>query len=169
MDIATIMGWVSLSDILLSQIELADCLKRGPKFRRFLLQDLLLWKLVQSLARYIVDIEIDAISANLGHRLASDKINFNALEDFLFKNIKKLQANSTLFFVFLLKTSAGVQDCGAIWGGTPADLDLNNDHQLNNNMNSSNDADPNADSKEDGKMIQQRDNMLCIADHSRIE
>ncbi len=113
-DIANTMGWASLGGVLLSQIELADSLGRGPGFRRSLLQDPLLRKLVQSLARCIVDIEIDAISVNLGLRLASDNINPDALDDFSFKNIEELQANSAPFLISLMKTSAGVRDRRAI-------------------------------------------------------
>ncbi len=163
------MGWTSLGGILLSQIELADSLGRGPRFKRFLLQDPFLRKLVQSLVRCSVNIEMDTISANLGFRLASNNINPNALEDFSFKNIEELQANSAPFLVSLMKTSADIRDHRAIWDRTPADLDLNNDHEPDNDMNDFDDADPNKDPEEGSKVIPLGDNMPRIADHSIIK
>ncbi len=76
--------------MLLVQIELADSLEYSPGFKCSLLQNPLLQKVVQSLMRYIVDIEMNAISTNLGLKLASDDINPNVFEDFSFKNIKEL-------------------------------------------------------------------------------
>ncbi len=112
---------------------------------------------------------MDTISANLGLRLTSDNINPNALEDFSFKNIEELQANSAPFLVSLMKTSTGIRDHRAIWGRTPTDLDPNNDHKPDNDMNGSDDADPNADPKEGDKVIPLGDNMPRIADHPIIE
>ncbi len=112
---------------------------------------------------------MNAICANLELRLASNDINLNTLKDFLFKNIEELQANSAPFLVSLMKTSAGIRDRQAIWGRTLADLDSNNDHKLNNDINGSDDADPNADPEEDGEVIPLGDNMPHIADHPIIK
>ncbi len=169
MDTANTIGWASLGDVLLSQIKLANFLGYGPGFRHSLLQDPLLRKLVQLLARCIVNIEINAISANLELRLASDNINLNALEDFSFKNIKELQANSALFLISHMKISVGIRDRQVIWDKTPADLDPNNDHEPDNDMNGSDDVDPNADLEEGDEVIPLGDNMPCIADHPIIK
>ncbi len=140
-----------------------------PWIQTFLTLRSFLRKLVQSLARCIVDIEMDAIFANLKLRLASDNINPDTLEDFLFKNIEELEANSTPFLVSLIKISAGIRDRQAIWGRTLANLDPNNDHKPDNDINSSDDADPNADPEEGGEVILLENNMPCIADHPIIK
>ena len=90
MDIANAMGWVSLGGVLLSQIELADSLGRGPGFRRLLLQDSSLCALIQLLAPCIVDSEMDLITANRGLRLASNDVNPDALDKFSFEAIQRL-------------------------------------------------------------------------------
>lgn len=163
------MSWVSLGGVLLSQIKLADSLRYDPGFRRSLLQNPFLWKLVQSLICYIVDIKIDTISANLELKLASNNINSDVFEDFMFKNIGELQANSAPFLVFLMKTSISVRDRWVIWDKTPADLDLNNDYKLNNNINGSDDVDSNVDPEKSGEVIPLGDNMPYIADYPIIE
>ncbi len=68
-----------------------------------------------------------------------------------------------------MKTSAGIRDRRAIWGRTLADLDPNNDHKPENNMNGSEDADPNVDSEEGSEVIPPGDNMPRIVDYPIIK
>lgn len=58
------MGWATLGGVLLSQIEIANFFGRGSRFRRSLLQDLLLYAMIKVLSPCIIDIEMDMITAN---------------------------------------------------------------------------------------------------------
>lgn len=68
-----------------------------------------------------------------------------------------------------MKTFTGVIDHQAIWDRTPTNLDPNNDHKLDNDINGFDDADPNTNPKDGGKIIPLGDNMSCIANYPIIE
>lgn len=84
MDIVYTLGWVFLREVLLRQIELMDFLGKGLEFRWLLVQDLSLHTLIQLLALCIVDSEIDLITFNRRLRLASNNVNPDIFDQFLF-------------------------------------------------------------------------------------
>lgn len=112
---------------------------------------------------------MNIISTNLGLRMTNNNINPNILKDFLFKNIEELPVNLAPFLVSLIKISANVKDCQAILDRTTANLDLNNNHKPDNDINGSDDIDLNVDLEKCDEVISLGDNMPCIADHPIIE
>lgn len=90
MIIANPISWVSLGEVLLSQIKLADSLGWGLEFRRLLFQDSFLQGLIQLLTSSIVDSVKDLIIANRELKLVSNNINPDAFDQFSFEAIQKL-------------------------------------------------------------------------------
>lgn len=62
------------------------------------------------MALYIVDFEIDLITANYGFKLISNDVNLDAFNQFSFNAIQKLYENFASFLASILKTSAGTKN-----------------------------------------------------------
>lgn len=126
METVNAIDQVCLQGMLLKQIEQTNFLGQNLGFRLLLLQDLFIHILIYLLVSYRVDSKIDIITANLRLRLASNDVNLEPFEYFLFKTIQMLQKNSAPFLVSILKTSASIiKNYGILQGKTSTDLKNN--------------------------------------------